>query len=59
MVNASLENYVSTENMIPNFGGLVKAEKLPSGSMVNEFYKMMCSFEMISNILQKSVVCRV
>ena len=25
MVNASLENYVSTENMIPNFGGLVKA----------------------------------
>ena len=37
MTNASLENYVSTENMVPNFGGLVKAEKLPSGTMVNTF----------------------
>ena len=37
MTNASLENYVSTENMVPNFGGLVKAEKLPSGTMVNAF----------------------
>ncbi|PZM16655.1 hypothetical protein DOL94_10035 [Acinetobacter baumannii] len=37
MTNASLGNYVSTENMMPNFGGLVKAEKLPSGTMVNAF----------------------
>ncbi len=48
-----LENYVSTENMIPNFGGLVKAEKLPSGSMVNAFYKMMFSVQILEHTSKK------
>lgn len=35
--NATLENYISTENMINNFGGITKAEKLPQASSVNSF----------------------
>lgn len=31
-------NYVSTENMLPNKGGLVRAESIPSGK-VNRFLK--------------------
>lgn len=53
MVNASLENYVSTENMIPNFGGLVKAEKLPSGSMVNAFLQDDVLFSNIRTYFKK------
>jgi hypothetical protein len=30
--NASIENYISTENMLPNFGGVEHAEKLPTSN---------------------------
>jgi len=34
---AKLDNYISTENMIPLFGGIHKAEKLPESTSVNTF----------------------
>ncbi|MFN4884945.1 MAG: restriction endonuclease subunit S [Bacteroidota bacterium] len=34
---ASLDNYISTENMLPDFGGVIKAEKLPVANSVNTF----------------------
>jgi type I restriction enzyme S subunit len=34
---ASLDNYISTENMLPDFGGVTKAEKLPVANSVNTF----------------------
>lgn len=34
---ATLDNYISTENMIPLFGGVTKAEKLPQASSINTF----------------------
>ena len=34
---ASLDNYISTENMLPDFGGVTKAEKLPVAYSVNTF----------------------
>ena len=37
ITNATLQNYVSTENMLPNFGGVVNADKLPSGNTINSF----------------------
>lgn len=53
MTNASLENYVSTENMVSNFGGLVKAEKLPSGTMVNAFLEEDVLFSNIRTYFKK------
>lgn len=35
--NGSLENYISTENMVNDFGGVVKAEKLPIATSINSF----------------------
>ena len=37
--NATLENYISTENMINDFGGVQNAEKLPTTNTVNSFFK--------------------
>lgn len=34
---ASLDNYISTENMLNDFGGVSKAEKLPLANSVNSF----------------------
>ncbi|MDR1819526.1 MAG: restriction endonuclease subunit S [Methanobrevibacter sp.] len=45
MIN--LSNYVSTENMLPNKGGIVDAEKLPPTNSINKFSK---NDVLISNI---------
>lgn len=35
--NVSLENYVSTENLLPDYGGVVSASKLPTTSSVTRY----------------------
>jgi len=35
--NASIDNYISTENMLPNFCGISLAEKIPTTPSVNTF----------------------
>ncbi|MEA4966925.1 MAG: restriction endonuclease subunit S [Bacteroidaceae bacterium] len=37
ITNATLDNYISTDNMLPYFGGIRKAEKLPNLSTINCF----------------------
>ncbi|MCO5230399.1 MAG: restriction endonuclease subunit S [Chitinophagales bacterium] len=37
ITNATLDNYISTENMINNFGGVTSAEKLPNATSINSF----------------------
>ncbi|HDL3743750.1 TPA: restriction endonuclease subunit S, partial [Mannheimia haemolytica] len=33
------ENYISTDNMLPNFGGITLAENLPNSASCNRFAK--------------------
>ena len=35
--NATLQNYISTDNMLGDFGGVINASKLPTVKMVNTF----------------------
>ncbi|MGR7334760.1 restriction endonuclease subunit S [Klebsiella aerogenes] len=51
--NASIENYISTENMLPNFGGVEHAEKLPSAKSVNTFIYQDVLFSNIRTYFKK------
>lgn len=51
--NASIENYISTENMLPNFGGVEHAEKLPSSNTVNTFIPQDVLFSNIRTYFKK------
>ncbi len=50
---ATLDNYISTDNMIGNFGGVVKAEKLPTTNKVNVFQKEDTLFSNIRTYFKK------
>lgn len=50
---ASLENYISTDNMLNNYGGVVKAEKLPNLAKVNSFKKGDILFSNIRTYFKK------
>ena len=47
VASLSVGNYISTENMLPDKGGVVAAEKLPASGNVNEFA---CGDILFSNI---------
>lgn len=51
--NASIENYISTENMLSNFGGVEHAEKLPSSNTVNTFIPQDVLFSNIRTYFKK------
>jgi type I restriction enzyme S subunit len=51
--NASLENYISTENMINDFGGVRIAEKLPTSNSINQFQKNDILFSNIRTYFKK------
>ncbi|MCH0579551.1 restriction endonuclease subunit S [Escherichia coli] len=51
--NASIENYISTENMLPNFGGVEHAEKLPTSNTVNTFIPQDILFSNIRTYFKK------
>lgn len=51
--NASIKNYISTENMLPNFGGVEHAEKLPSSNTVNTFIHQDVLFSNIRTYFKK------
>lgn len=34
-----IDNYISTENMIPNKGGVVIASKKPNAGLITRYYK--------------------
>ncbi len=51
--NATLENYISTENMINDFGGVQNAEKLPTTNTVNAFEKNDILFSNIRTYFKK------
>ncbi|MDQ1214443.1 restriction endonuclease subunit S [Pantoea anthophila] len=51
--NASIENYISTENMLPNFGGVEYAENLPSSNTVNTFIPQDVLFSNIRTYFKK------
>src|SRR5690606_40564427 len=51
--NASMDNYISTENMKNNFGGIVEAEKLPTSSTINSFKKSDVLFSNIRTYFKK------
>lgn len=51
--NATLENYISTENMINDFGGVQNAEKLPTTNTVNSFFKDDILFSNIRTYFKK------
>lgn len=51
--NASLENYISTENMINDFGGIRIAEKLPTSSSINTFQESDILFSNIRTYFKK------
>lgn len=51
--NATLENYISTENMINDFGGVQNAEKLPTTNTVNSFFKNDILFSNIRTYFKK------
>ncbi|MDV7494536.1 restriction endonuclease subunit S [Acinetobacter baumannii] len=53
ITNATLQNYVSTENMLPNFGGVVNADKLPSGNTINSFQRGDVLFSNIRTYFKK------
>ncbi|MCF7944478.1 MAG: restriction endonuclease subunit S [Spirochaetia bacterium] len=53
IINASLYNYISTDNMLNNFGGIVKAEKLPNVKKVNTFKKNDVLFSNIRTYFKK------
>lgn len=50
---ATVENYISTENMINNFGGVTKAEKLPIASSINRFQEKDVLFSNIRTYFKK------
>ncbi len=50
---ATLDNYISTDNMIGNFGGVVNAEKLPTTNKVNIFQKGDTLFSNIRTYFKK------
>lgn len=50
---ANLSNYISTENMINNFGGITRAEKLPDVSTINSFKKNDILFSNIRTYFKK------
>jgi type I restriction enzyme, S subunit len=49
----TLNNYISTENMINDFGGVTKAEKLPIASSVNSFNQNDILFSNIRTYFKK------
>lgn len=49
----TLENYISTENMIPNKGGVILASSLPSSKSVNKFVKGDTLFSNIRTYFEK------
>lgn len=51
--DASLENYISTENMISNFGGVQIADKLPVANTINSFQKEDVLFSNIRTYFKK------
>lgn len=51
--NASIENYISTENMLPNFGGVEYAEKIPASNTVNTFIPQDVLFSNIRTYFKK------
>jgi len=51
--NASIENYISTENMLPNFGGVEYAEKIPLSNTVNTFIPQDVLFSNIRTYFKK------
>ncbi len=51
--NATLENYISTENMINDFGGVQNAEKLPTTNTVNAFVENDILFSNIRTYFKK------
>lgn len=51
--NATLQNYISTENMVSNFGGVKLAEKLPTTSTVNAFIQKDILFSNIRTYFKK------
>lgn len=51
--NATLENYISTENMINDFGGVQNAEKLPTTNTVNAFIQDDILFSNIRTYFKK------
>ncbi|MFN7610540.1 MAG: restriction endonuclease subunit S, partial [bacterium] len=50
---ATLDNYISTENMINDFGGVTKAEKLPIATSVNSFNQNDTLFSNIRTYFKK------
>lgn len=51
--NATEDNYVSTENMVNDFGGVVKAKKLPAVSSINSFFQNDILFSNIRTYFKK------
>ena len=51
--NATEDNYISTENMINDFGGVVKAKKLPVVSSINSFFQNDILFSNIRTYFRK------
>lgn len=51
--SATIENYISTDNMLNDFGGVVKAEKLPKVNKVNSFNKGDVLFSNIRTYFKK------
>ena len=49
----TLQNYISTENMIPNCGGVVKASSLPKATKFNSFYESDTLFSNIRTYFRK------
>jgi type I restriction enzyme S subunit len=51
--NASKENYISTENMISNFGGVIQSSSLPNTKYINCFCKNDILFSNIRTYFKK------
>ena len=51
--DATMDNYISTENMINDFGGVEKAEKLPVVSSINSFIQNDILFSNIRTYFKK------
>lgn len=47
------ENYISTDNMLPNFGGITPAENLPNSNSCNRFAKKDILFSNIRTYFKK------
>lgn len=53
MAKATLDNYISTENMVNDFGGVTKASALPKSNTVNTFGKETVLFSNIRTYFRK------